>query len=133
MENRTAVSGFAGVSTDLARYGAAGVVGTVVHYVILAVLLWSTSLGVVFASTCGAVTGAVVNYLLNYFYTFSSARDHAEAFPKFWLVAAIGWAINAGVLALGVNLLRAPIIPSQLGATGIAFLVTFFVNRRWTF
>lgn len=121
------------VAFELARYGSAGLIGTAVHYVILAELLKRTGFGVVFASTCGALAGTIVNYILHYFYTFRSRKDHRATFAKFWLIAEIGWGINAGLLFFNVQLFQIATIPAQLTTTAVTFLFSFVMNRRWTF
>ncbi len=118
---------------QLSRYGLVGAVGTAVHYALMAALLWTLTEDAVLASTAGAVAGALVNYVLNYFYTFRSDKHHLEAIVKFWIVAAIGWGVNGAVLALGIDTLGLPIIPAQLVATGVVFFLTFGLNRIWTF
>jgi len=118
---------------QLTRYGSVGLLGTAVHYSILAGLLKHSGFGVVLASTYGALAGTVVNYILHYFFTFRSGKDHRVALIKFWVIAQAGWALNAGLLFLNLQLFKAPTIPAQLFATGFIFLSSFQINRRWTF
>ncbi len=118
---------------QLSKYGLVGAVGTGVQYALMALLLWQMMDDAVLASTLGAVAGAFVNYLLNYFYTFRSDKGHVEALIKFWIVAIVGWSVNAGVLAFGISALGLPVIPAQLIATAMVFFLTFVLNRMWTF
>ncbi len=118
---------------EMGKYGIVGLIGTAVHYTTMAILIRVFSFEVVLASTCGAIAGALVNYVLNYFYTFRSKKDHRDAIVKFWLIAAIGWGINAGILAMNEYLVGINVIPAQLTATVVVFVVTFLMNRRWTF
>lgn len=118
---------------EFARYGGTGLAGTAVHYGILAELLKRTDFGVVLASTGGALAGTIINYILHYFYTFRSRKNHRAAFARFWLISAMGWGINAGILFLNARLFKAPTIPAQLIATAVAFVFAFEINRKWTF
>ena len=118
---------------ELARYGGAGLVGTGVHYAVLTLLLKSTTLTMISASTLGAVMGAAVNYYLNYFFTFHSTRSHRQTFLRFWMVALLSWVINAAMLLLTLKTLDIKPILNQLIATGATFFVTFYLNRKWTF
>ncbi len=118
---------------ELSKYGVVGLIGTAVHYTIMAILIRGFSVEVVLSSTSGAMAGALVNYVLNYFYTFRSDKHHHEAMVKFWLIASLGWGLNAGILAVNEYLLGINVILAQLTATAVVFVVTFFLNRRWTF
>ena len=118
---------------QMSKYGVVGLIGTAVHYTLMAILIRGLSAEVVLASTLGAIAGALVNYVLNYFYTFRSDRHHHEAIVRFWIIASIGWGINAGILAINEYLLGMHVILAQLTATAVVFVITFFMNRRWTF
>jgi len=52
---------------------------------------------------------------------------------KFWLIAALGVGINAGIMALNKYISNFSVIPVQLAATATVFVITFWINRRWTF
>jgi putative flippase GtrA len=85
------------------------------------------------ATTLGFATGAVVNYFLNFRFTFQSSRPHRQALPRFLTVAAGGMLLNGGIVALGVDVLRLHYLIPQVCATGVVVLGTFLVNRVWTF
>ncbi len=118
---------------QLGRYGLVGAVGTAAHYALMGLLMAVFGIAAVAASTAGAIAGALVNYVLNYYYTFCSDKHHGEAIVKFWAVAGLGWGVNAAVLAGGLDGLGLAVIPAQLLATGVVFLLTFVLNRLWTF
>ena len=121
------------VIKQLVRFGVVGLVGTASHYVVLVALVKGASANAVFASTIGAVVGALVNYVLNHVAeTFDSDRPHREALPRFMLVAAFGFAINAAVMVVLTNL-RIYYLASQVVASAIVFLFNFVANRSWTF
>ena len=67
-----------------------GVIGTLGHYTVLVVLVQFWAVDPVFASSLGFVVGAVINYILNYHFTFQSRKRHSEALTKFLIVAIIG-------------------------------------------
>jgi len=115
------------------RYTLVGVVGTGAHYLVLLALVERGDVTPVLATTLGFATGAVVNYFLNCRFTFQSDRPHREALPRFFTVAAVGMVVNAGIVALGVNVLRFPYMIPQVCATGTVVFGTFCVNRIWTF
>lgn len=118
---------------SLLAYGASGLVGTLAHYGTLAILVQALHMEPVASSTAGAAIGALVNYWLNHRFTFRSSVPHSKAFFRFLMAAAAGMAINAAVLAAAVYGLGLHYLAGQLAATGVAFLATYGINRRWTF
>lgn len=118
---------------QLFKYGAAGAVGTAAQYAILIGLVEALHGNPVVASTLGAVAGAVVNYLLNYHYTFRSERPHAVSLAKYAVVSAVGIALNAVVLAGATTWLGMHYVGAQVLATVVVFVMAFAVNRAWTF
>jgi putative flippase GtrA len=82
---------------------------------------------------CGAVVGALIAYLGNHRLTFRSNRAHRSAFSRFVLVALAGAGMQSALVALGTQLLHLHYLLAQGVATGFALLITFVVNRRWTF
>jgi putative flippase GtrA len=114
-------------------YGAAGIAGTVAHYTVLILLVQRFGAEPVAASTTGAAIGAIVNYWLNHRFTFRSAVPHRRAFIRFMVVAVAGMIINAAMLFAAVHPLGLHYLLGQVAATGLAFLGTYELNRRWTF
>ena len=85
------------------------------------------------ASVVGFIVGAVINYFLNYRFTFKSNKSHKEAMSKFFIVAAIGAMINTALMYVGLNLLQVYYLLAQIVATGIVLLWNFTANKLWTF
>jgi putative flippase GtrA len=81
----------------------------------------------------GYLLGAFINYALNYRFTFKNEKDHSEAMPKFFTVAAGGFAINALIMWVAVDLADMHYFLSQVCATGVVLLWNFTENRQWTF
>jgi putative flippase GtrA len=114
------------------KFAAGGAVGTACHYATL--VLWVESLGgpVVPGALAGFCVGALVNYLLARRFVFASDRPHGSALPRFALVAAVGAAINTGIVALLYGA-GAHYLVAQVAATGAVLAVNFLANRHWTF
>ena len=121
------------IAPQFLRYGAAGLFGTTTHYCVLGALARGAGVGLIAASTTGAIAGAWVNYGLNYRYTFASRRPHRRALGAFWCVAVAGWALNAALLAVLCHDGRLSAIPAQLVASAVVLAAGFLVNRAWTF
>ena len=114
-------------------YATIGVVGTGGHFLTLILLVEYVELAAVWATTAGFIVGAIINYLLNYHLTFSSDKAHSEALFKFFTVALLGAGINMSIMHVGVNVYAFHYLLSQIAASSIVLLWTFFANKMWTF
>jgi len=114
-------------------FTAIGGIGTGGQYITLIALVESGLLGAVPASVAGVTVGAVINYFLNYRFTFNSKKSHKEAMTKFFIVAAFGAIINTALMYVGIHTLHLYYLLSQIVATGIVLLWNFIANKFWTF
>lgn len=120
------------VHAQFLRFASIGAIATAVHYALLITLVRSGAATPPIATTVGFSLGALVNYLLNYRYTFESDKPHLDALPKFITTALCGAALNYLVVRAGIALGQHYLI-AQLGATALVLLWNFWVNRLWTF
>ena len=114
-------------------FAGVGAIGTLGHYTTLIVLVQFWAVDPVFASSFGFVVGAIINYILNYHFTFQSDKRHTEALAKFLIVATIGAGINGFIMYIGVENTSINYLVVQIFATGIVLLWNFIVNKLWTF
>jgi putative flippase GtrA len=118
---------------EFLRYAGAGAVGTAAHYALLVALVQFARADAVLASTAGAILGALVNYGLNYRFTFASDKAHRVSLPRYAGVALAGIVLNGVVLAAALAPGVLHYLLAQLVATGAVFVAGYLVNRRWTF
>ena len=121
------------LSAQFIVFTTVGGIATAVHYLLLIVLVDGLDVAPVPASVVGYVLAAIVNYLLNYYITFRSRKQHHEALAKFALIATLGLGLNTAIMAIGINWLALHYILSQMLATGITLIWNFIANRLWTF
>lgn len=121
------------LTTPLLRYCGAGVVGTAIHFALLALSVELLALPPTMGTIIGACGGATLNYFLNYHITFVSTRSHGETLPRFLTVAAIGMGLNAGIVGFMSHNARTHYLVSQIAATTAVLLVGFLLNKTWTF
>lgn len=114
-------------------FTAIGGVGTGGQYVTLIALVESGLLKPLPASIAGFIVGAIINYFLNYRFTFQSSKSHREAMTKFFIVALIGALINTALMYAGIDLLQLYYLLAQVIATGIVLVWNFTANKLWTF
>ena len=110
-----------------------GAIGTVGHYTTLILLVQLLHTNPVIASTIGFVTGALINYLLNYRITFNSNKEHHETLTKFFSVATLGAVFNGLIMSAGFHLFDIHYLIIQLIATGLVLVFNFMANKHWTF
>jgi putative flippase GtrA len=115
------------------RFAAVGACGTLVQYTTLEVGTEWLAIQAAWASAIGYVLGSVVNYVLNYFFTFESGKSHTEAATKYFSLLAVGFCINTGLMALLVHHLGWNKWIAQILATGIGLIWNFTGSRLWAF
>ena len=115
------------------HFAAVGATGTAVQYATLWIGVEFLAASAVIASAIGYVLGSVVNYLLNYFFTFASGKSHLEAASKYYAVIGVGWCINTGLMALFVVQLQWNYWIAQFVTTGIGLVWNFLGSRFWAF
>lgn len=118
---------------QFARFTGVGFISAIGHYGTLIGLVQGFSADPVRASVLGALVGAWINYSMNYRFTFKSTQRHRESIAKFAVVATVGLVLNTLFMWLGVDVLRAHYLPSQIVTTGLVLLWSFSANRFWTF
>lgn len=122
-----------GISKQFGLFALVGLAGTAGHYAVLFGLVEQVGVGAVAASGWGALTGLLINYLLNYGLTFNSGQPHWRAFPKFAFIAGLGLGLNLLLMALLIQRLGLYYLLAQVLATGVVLLWNFIGNRWWTF
>jgi len=110
-----------------------GAIGTSGHYLTLIILVEIYAFDPVFATTAGFLLGALINYSLNYRFTFRSKKRHREAMFKFFVVAVIGAVLNSAIMYAGLLHGNVPYLAVQLIATALVLFSNFAMNKAWTF
>jgi len=114
------------------RYAAVGAVATAAHYAILVVLVETGWLAPARAAAVGAWIGAQVAFAGNAAFTFRGAGASFGAWLRFQVTALLGTALSFAIVAVGTRV-GVHYLIGQAVATLIALVVTFEINRRWTF
>jgi putative flippase GtrA len=114
------------------RYTLVGGAATAVHYGVLAavveLLRWPAFIG----SGLGAVIGAQVAFFGNRGFTFGHAGALAPAWVRFQGTALFGAVVGMAVVGAGVHA-GLHYLAAQVLATLLSLVLTFAINRAWTF
>lgn len=116
----------------LTRYAVVGVAATTAHWLTLALLVEATGAAAWLGSGLGAVVGAQVAFFGNRRFTFDHAGERWPAWWRFMGTAAAGGGLGMAIVAGGVGL-GAHYLLAQALATAVVMVLTFAVNRHWTF
>jgi putative flippase GtrA len=111
------------------RFAILGAIGTGVHFVILWAMI-SSGLDVLSSSSVGGIGGALVNYRLNYRFTFNSDLAHSRTMVKFFTVALFGLILNLLIMA---ELTYLDYFIAQLITVFFVLLWNYLANLFWTF
>jgi putative flippase GtrA len=85
------------------------------------------------ASTLGFIASAVLNYLLNYRFTFRSKNLHLSALPRFLVISGIGLVLNGVILQAGIAYTSVPYLWCQVAATVIVLCWNFAGSLKWSY
>jgi putative flippase GtrA len=114
------------------RYSTVGAFATAVHYLVLVLGVERADWPPYIASGLGAVVGAQVAYLGNRWLTFAHRGAIRTSWPRFQATALLGALLGMAVVALGVRV-GVHYLIAQMAATLASLLLTYGVNRLWTF
>ena len=114
------------------QYAAVGAVATAAHYAILVGLVEAHLLAPERAAALGAWVGAQIAFAGNAAFTFRGHGATLVAWLRFQVTAVFGALLSFVLVAVGVRL-GAHYVLAQIVATLVNLVVTFEINRRWSF
>ncbi|HEX3432971.1 MAG TPA: GtrA family protein [Solirubrobacteraceae bacterium] len=115
------------------KFGIVGVSNTLLAFAIYTVLLKVFGVWYLAASAIGFVVGAVNGFLLNRRWTFAGHVGDSLTPVRWGIVQGCGLALNEGLLFVFVDDAGIEKLLGQACATVIVTVITFLVNRAWTF
>jgi putative flippase GtrA len=115
------------------KFGIVGASNTLLAFIVYTLLLKVFGVWYLAAGAIGFLLGAVNSFLLNRRWTFKEHKGDALTPVRWGVVQGCGLALNEGLLYLLVDGVRVDKLLGQACATGVVTVLTFFVNRAWTF
>jgi putative flippase GtrA len=116
----------------IVRYTGVGALATGVHYAVLVALVEVAGWAPAWASGAGAVVGAQVAYAGNRRWTFDHGGPVFASWWRFQATALAGALVGMIVVGAAVRL-GLHYVLAQVLATGLNLMLTFLINRAWTF
>jgi putative flippase GtrA len=120
------------VVAQLVRFGLVGATNTALTLATYAVLV-ALHAPVPLAGAVGWGVGAVNGFVLNRAWTFRGAARGASPAARYAVVAVMGSALNAALLAIAVGDEHLPRVAGELAALPPVTLITFALCRGWVF
>jgi putative flippase GtrA len=121
---------------QLFQFGVVGAAGYIVNLTVFTLLTLGLDVHHITAAILAFCVAVSNNFVWNRIWTFreSAAGGHTGfQATRFFTVSLGGLGVNLAVLALLVDALGAPGIPSQAVAVAVATPVNFIGNKLWTF
>ena len=112
------------------KYNLVGIVNTLIGFSIIMGLM-SIGFSATTSNMIGYAIGAVLSYVLNSRYTFSSTVNTKENMIKFFMVLGVAYILNFVTLQYLLAVLN-PYL-AQLGAAAVYTLSSFFLARYFVF
>jgi putative flippase GtrA len=115
------------------RFLGVGAFATALQYALLIAGVELVGADAVSASTAGFAVSAIVNYLLNYHYTFRSNRRHRSAAMRFAAVAATGLVLNSVLMQGLTGVMGLHYVAAQVVTTATVLAWNFAAGALWSF
>ncbi len=118
---------------QFAKFGVVGISNTLIAYGLFTLLEEVFGVWYIAASGIGFAVGATNGFLLNRSWTFRGHGTGHDAALRWIVVQGCGLVLDLVLIAgfvAGAGLNK---LVGQAFATAIVVVITFFVNRRWTF
>lgn len=115
------------------KFGIVGVSNTVIAFAVYTLLLKAFGVWYVAASGIGFAIGAVNGFLWNRAWTFKGHVGDALTPVRWFVVQGCGLLLDLGLVYVLVDGAGMDKLLGQAVTTVVVTVITFFVNRAWTF
>ncbi len=122
-----------GLAAQFLQFSALGLVGTALQYGILVLGVGQFKADPVVSSTIGFVAGAIANFFLAHFLTFSSTLPIWNTAWRFGVIASVGVFLNAAIMYWLVTDVNLYFFLAQVVSTGAVLIWNFAGNKWWSF
>jgi putative flippase GtrA len=118
---------------QFAKYLLVGVLNTGLGYAIIFLCMYGIGLSAVLSNVIGYGIGMSISYTLNRGYTFRGTRTDKATVLRFFVVSAIAYLANLGMLLFLIRIAGVHEGLSQLVAGAVYVVTSFLVNKYYVF
>lgn len=118
---------------QFSKFTLAGGVSTVLHYIVLVIIVDMMKGNPVYGSMIGYLFGGILNYYLNYKFTFESKKAHTSTASKFMVIMFVGFFLNGYLMTVFTSKIGLFYLVAQIFSTIVVLLWNFTANKFWTF
>jgi putative flippase GtrA len=118
--------------TRLVKYAVSGGAAAIVHLLIFSAAS-RAHVRPVAASAIGFCTAVIVNYLLQYHWTFNHQGSHATAFGRYISVTLLSFAVNLLAFKLLIDHVDLDPLLAQAITIVVVFVFNFGLNSSYSF
>ena len=121
------------LSERFLRFLIIGAVATAVQYGLLIAQVEWLRWPPVPASALGYALSALLNYYLNYVFTYRSQQTHLKTLPRFAAVVLTGLSLNSVLMFFFATMLSWHYLIAQILSTVLVLIWNFTANTFWSF
>lgn len=118
---------------QFARYSLSGFAAAITHFLILALLIEFIALNATLASAAGFCAAIVVNYTLQYYWTFRAKESHYITLLRYIFVTSFMFIVNISLFWVLNSQILLHYLIAQSITTALVMLGNYGINRHYTF
>ncbi|GGG19301.1 GtrA family protein [Paenibacillus aceti] len=115
------------------RYGLVGIIGTLIHTVVLTLCVELFVFPAVLATIIGFALSLIASFRLNTVWTFTKSAGSNLNFVKYTLTCSVGLLINVAIMYLVVDIFEGWYLLAQFIAIIIVPIFNFTLSKYWVF
>jgi putative flippase GtrA/nicotinic acid mononucleotide adenylyltransferase len=120
-------------SNQILKFGITGILGTVLHFIILIILVENFQINVLIATTIAFFCATIFNFLLNKFWTFKQPKKVEGQFLRYLFIVFCGALLNLLFIYLGETKFEIDYRISQIIATFFVAIWNFWGTKKFVF
>lgn len=117
----------------LFRYLVAGGTAALLHFIVLISLVELADVDATIASMTGFCVATLLNYTLQFHWTFELSGPHGRIFTRYVLITFTMLGVNTIIFWVLYAKLSVLYVVAQVIATGVVTILNFLINKHYTF
>lgn len=117
----------------LFRYLVSGGTAALLHFIVLISLVELADVDATVASMTGFCVATLLNYTLQYHWTFELSEPHNRIFTRYVLITFTMLGVNTIIFWILYAKLSVLYVVAQVIATGVVTILNFLINKHYTF